>query len=841
VFTLKLLGGACVEGPDGPLTGRVAQRRRLAVLALLAMSRRQGLGREKLAATLWPESDGDRARHLVSDTVYVINRALGGGDGDAITAAAGELRLRAGAFTCDARAFEDAVENGALDEAIRLYTGPFLDGFFVEGSEEFERWACSERERLHDLYGRTLERLAAARADGDDLRGALECWRRLAAADPLNSRVACRVAETLDRTGDRAGALHHIQAHAATLKEELGIAPPADVTTLLRALRTAPPAPAEAPEPFAAPSSFEPRPLPSTASTEPSGGAEASAGQGLREVEGDRRRSGDRRAATPATAETAVAATLREAPRRKRSIVLGALTALGVLVLVTLGLVAARVWPDSAAAVRTPAMVHSVAVLPFVDLSPAHDHEYFGDGTAEELSTRLARVPGLKVAARTSAFAFKDGRSDVKAIGRSLNVDALLEGSVRQEKGRVRIAVRLVDAREGYQIWADSWECDGDKVLAMQDDIATDVLAVLRAAASPAPASIASTAARAGADVTSGSDPSSATRVAPMATIAPMAPVAVRAPRPTLDPTAYHLYLQGRYFWHQRTREGLMKAAAAFDRAAALAPNYAEAHSGVADAYAVLGFYDHLPPREAFPRAKAAAQRALELDDHLAQAYASLGYVALYYDWDWDAAERAFDRAVELNPNYSIGHQWRGNYLVARGRFDEAEAAMRRAQEIDPLSLIAKAALGWVQFHRGNFDAAAQQCQRTIELNANFEQAWLWGGLAHEGAGRYAEALRMLTRATELCESQPDHDDRARPLVRALRRHGNGAPHCRWPAPRAGGAGGLRAVLRDGEALSGARRPRRGAGLAAPRLRSAVAFDRVPCRRSSASAASRRS
>jgi DNA-binding SARP family transcriptional activator len=181
VFTLKLLGGASVEGPEGPLTGRVAQRRRLAVLALLAMSRRQGLGREKLAATLWPESDGDRARHLLSDTVYVINRALGGREGDAVTAAAGELRLRAGTFECDARSFEDAVDSGALDEAVRLYTGPFLDGFFVEGSEEFERWACSERERLHDLYGRTLERLAAARAEGGDLRGASIRARRAGA------------------------------------------------------------------------------------------------------------------------------------------------------------------------------------------------------------------------------------------------------------------------------------------------------------------------------------------------------------------------------------------------------------------------------------------------------------------------------------------------------------------------------------------------------------------------------------------------------------------------------------------------------------------------------------
>ena len=459
--------------------------------------------------------------------------------------------------------------------------------------------------------------------------------------------------------------------------------------------------------------------------------------------------------------------------------VLAAMAAVAVLVLVSLAVVASRIWPQPAAAVTTPAAVRSVAVMPFVDLSPARDHEYFGDGTAEELSTRLARVPGLKVAARTSAFAFKAGQTDAKAIGRALNVDALLEGSVRQEKERVRIAVRLVDTREGYQIWADSWECDGDKVLAMQDDIATDVLAVLRAATPRLPSAAA---------ISRGQRPRVQAQRQRACRSAGTGPALSRQDRSgrTLDLTAYHLYLQGRYFWHQRTRESLTKAAAAFDRAAALAPNYAEAHSGVADAYAVLGFYDHLPPREAFPRAKAAARRALEIDDRLAAAYASLGYVALYYDWDWDAAERAFDRAIELNPNYSIGHQWRGNFLVARGRFDEAEAAMRRAQAIDPLSLIASAALGWVQFHRGNFDAAAQQCQRTIELNANFEQAWLWGGLAHEGAGRYAEAMRMLKRATELSHRQPDRDDRARPFLRALRRHRVRPPDRRRAAPRSG-------------------------------------------------------
>jgi TolB-like protein len=288
-----------------------------------------------------------------------------------------------------------------------------------------------------------------------------------------------------------------------------------------------------------------------------------------------------------------------------------------VVALVLLAALVRALWPRTTTPV-TATSVRSVAVLPFADLSPARDHEYFGDGMAEELSTRLGRVAGLKVAARTSAFAFKGTDTDVKAIGRALNVDALLEGSVRHAGGRVRVTVRLVDARAGYQIWTDEWDRSGRDVLAVQDEIATGVVRALSGGA--------------------------VTRVA--------ATAAARA----IDPGAYDLYLQGRYFWHTRTRDGLTRAAAAFDRAVAIAPEYAEAHSGVADAYAVLGFYDYLPPRDAFPRAKAAAERALQIDDQLAEAHASLGYVALYYDWNWAAAERALDRAIELNPSYSVGH-----------------------------------------------------------------------------------------------------------------------------------------------------------------------------------------
>jgi len=196
------------------------------------------------------------------------------------------------------------------------------------------------------------------------------------------------------------------------------------------------------------------------------------------------------------------------------------------------------------------------------------------------------------------------------------------------------------------------------------------------------------------------------------------------------DATAYDLYLKGRYAWYRRREAGLRAAAHSFEQALAIAPDYARAHAGLADAYAVLGFYDYLPPTEAFPNAEAAARRAIALDATLAGPHATLGYVQLYHHWNLARGEEEFRRAIALEPNYSTAHQWYGNLLTAAGRFPEAEREMRRAQEIDPLSLIANAALGWVLYHAGDYAGAVAQCDRTLELDPDYALAHLWRGWA---------------------------------------------------------------------------------------------------------------
>jgi serine/threonine-protein kinase len=356
--------------------------------------------------------------------------------------------------------------------------------------------------------------------------------------------------------------------------------------------------------------------------------------------------------------------------------------------------------------------VARIAVLPFVNVGAAEEQDYFADGLTEELITTLSRVDGLSVVARTSAFALRGRELDVREVGRQLAAEAIIEGSVRLSGRRLRITARLVSVADGTQRWADAYDREVQDVLAIQEDIAQAIVAALKGRL--------------------GVGDRAAVRRAPVA------------------PEAYDLYLRGRYYWHQRTERELRRAVDAFREAIALAPEFAAAHVGLADAYAVLGFYDYLPPSDAFPPAARAARRALELDPSLGAAHATLGYVALYHDWDWDRAEREFLRAIELAPDYSTAHQWYGNLLTAMGRFDEAERAMRRAQALDPLSIIASAALGWVHYYAGAYEGAVAQCRAALELNPAFALAHLWAGQALEMLGRFDEAVATLQRAVEL-------------------------------------------------------------------------------------------
>jgi serine/threonine-protein kinase len=361
----------------------------------------------------------------------------------------------------------------------------------------------------------------------------------------------------------------------------------------------------------------------------------------------------------------------------------------------------------------SPPTARSVAVLPFVNMSADPENEYFSDGMTEEVISVLTRTAGLRVAARSSVFAYKGRSEDARVVGRALNVDTVLAGSVRKAGGRIRLAAQLTTVGDGYQIWADTYDRELSDVFAVQDELSQAIARALQVRLMP------------GAGPAAGG-------------------------QGTENVEAYTHYLRGRFHWGRRTEAEMVKGLEHFQQALALDPGYALAEIGVADSYNIMGFYDWMHPREAFPRALAAANRALALNDSLAAAYCSRAYVRLYHEWQWAASEEDFRRAESLAPDYATASHQYGNLLAQQGRFAEAEAAMRRAVASEPLSMISNAAIGWVGYYARRWDAGISQLRSTIELDPNFMVGHLWLGNQLVQTGAFEEAVKEYENAIRL-------------------------------------------------------------------------------------------
>lgn len=361
-------------------------------------------------------------------------------------------------------------------------------------------------------------------------------------------------------------------------------------------------------------------------------------------------------------------------------------------------------------AASLPIPEKSIAVLPFVDLSQAKDQEYFCDGISEEILDALAKVEGLRVVARTSSFAFKGKNADVSEIAQKLNVGNVLEGSLRREGNRVRVAVQLVNARDGFHMWSQTFERELQGVFAVQDEITRAVVDALKIK------------------------------------------LAVALPvhkKPNTE--AYDLYLKGRYFLNRRTGADVERAIDHFQQALAKDPNDALAYAGLSDSYSSLVFpLGAVAPREVMPKAKEAAQRALAIDNALGEAHASLAYIAFFYDWDWAAAERGFKRALELNPNNADTHHWYSHFLMGQGRIEESLTQSKRALELSPFDILFNIHLGWHYLYARQYDQALDQIEKTIEMDKNFAQTYPWLGLILEQKGRYPEAIAAFQNAIRL-------------------------------------------------------------------------------------------
>ena len=357
-----------------------------------------------------------------------------------------------------------------------------------------------------------------------------------------------------------------------------------------------------------------------------------------------------------------------------------------------------------------PAMP-SLAVLPFTNLSGDPENEFLSDGITEEIMTALRRLRTIRVAARTSSFAFKNRREDVREIAEKLGVTNVLDGSVRRAGQRLRVAAQLVDARSGFQLWSDRIDRSFDDVFEIQDDIAKAIAEALSATLFV-----------------------SATTHTQERVAAPV----------------YELYLRGRFALAKRTERDLDAAAGFFEQATHQDPEFALAHAGLADALVVLGIYGTRPASDVMPRARAAAERALEINPSLGEAHASLGVVRALYDWDWNGSEDAFLRAAALSPRYPTAFQWRAiNSLIPRRRFAEARAAIERARALDPLSMVMMTSVAIVHHLSGDTPGAIDALRLALQVDPNFLMTYYFMGVMLRDANEVEEAERMLRSAIE--------------------------------------------------------------------------------------------
>jgi TolB-like protein/Tfp pilus assembly protein PilF len=368
-------------------------------------------------------------------------------------------------------------------------------------------------------------------------------------------------------------------------------------------------------------------------------------------------------------------------------------------------------------------------------MSADQDQEYFSDGLTEELITSLSQVEGLRVAARTSSFQFKGRNADVREVGRRLDVGAVLEGSVRRSGNRLRIAAQLVSAKDGYQLWARSYDRELTDVFAVQEEIARAIVQALRIELG-------------------------------------VGEGAALAAAPTRDLEAYDLYLRGRYAWNHRSATALPEAVRYLEQAVARDSGFARAWAALADAYILLVPYADAPREETWPKGRAAAEKALALDSTLAEAHTALAYGTMIYEWDWAAAEASFRRAIAADPDYPTGHHWYADFLAGRGRLDESVREMERAHALDPLSRIIGAELGWVYYLMGRNGPAEAQLRRTLALEPHYPHGVFILGIVLLAEGRYSEAIPALRQALEL---GGDYDPLNGTLVAAYARSGDRA------------------------------------------------------------------
>ncbi|MFC1628490.1 protein kinase [Gemmatimonadota bacterium] len=357
----------------------------------------------------------------------------------------------------------------------------------------------------------------------------------------------------------------------------------------------------------------------------------------------------------------------------------------------------------------------SIAVMPFKDMSPEQDQEFFCDGMAEEIINALTQVESLPVVARTSAFSFKDREIDIREIGKQLNVEHVLEGSIRKSGNRLRITAQLVKVSDGYHLWSERFDRDMDDVFVIQDEISLAITEHLKVKLL-------------------GSEKMAIVK------------------RHTDDPDAYSRYLKGAHFLRI---QNLPRAAKQFQEALEIDPQYALAMVRLAAVHYSGSFWGITPPDQGYPAAKALVEKAISIDPSLAEAHTAMGFIVTTYDWDWVAAEVAFKQALQLNPNNALTHMYYSLLLTVTGRHTQAIAEARRAQELDPLSDFINDHVGNALYYAGQFDESMEQLLSVLNLDPNNFLAHLHLGNTFRAKGMVEKSIEAYGRSIELSRGTP--------------------------------------------------------------------------------------
>jgi adenylate cyclase len=709
LIRLHLLGTVDLRRDAAEVRSVLSQPKRLALLAYLASATPRGFhSRETLLGLFWPESDQERARNSLRQALHQLRRSLG--DDVLASRADREVGLEPAAFWCDAAAFDEAVDEGRWEDALKLYRGDLLPGFFIDDAPDAERWLDEERTRRR----RAAVDAAWKLADQEEARGewrAAALWAQRALGFAPEETAIRRLMGLLQRAGEPAAALAAFAEFERRLDAEYGLAPSAETMRMVEQLRAPRPAPPAAmpvapppPTPAAPANPALPR-LPAPEVAPLSGAAAETPGMELPASS-----SAPVRPEVPSIVADPAPRTSSPGPARTDPVAPGrtrwmpyAMAAAMVLLLLAGG------WAlrgrGRAAPVAQAAQAPSIAVLPFVNLSGDPENDYFSDGLSEELLNVLAQLPELRVAARTSSFRYRGNDVPVDSIGRALRVGHVLEGSVRQEGARVRITAQLIETGTGFHLWSANYDRELRDVFAIQDEISRAIVRELQ---------VKLTGPRAGRSL---------------------------ARQETADPEAHALVLKGQYVQAQATREALAQAAAFFEQATQRDPRYGRAYAMLASNVQFQAYRRYIPTGEGYARARSLARQALALDSALLPAHATLARIAELHEWDFRAAEAHYRRATEVNPNANLAYTTRAFLLMRLGRTDEAIVAARRAAELSPDGPATLNNLGAIYGFADRYPDAVRAFQSARALDPENPSSAIGLALTYTYMGRHAEAL----------------------------------------------------------------------------------------------------